>query len=173
MKTKNISYNNAFIPGFKKFIAWLGLYAFGVSLVAILQAYMIVKSNNNNIELSNLEMVASYGCLVMSIVFVLFMIAEISRYAVLIKKINSNGIVENKTIGFDYSKALSLGNLFRFFEYIILTASVVFVIGFATYCVLNYLYYTTVNYYLPIALMVLVTTLYSTKMFEFKYEIEK
>lgn len=173
MKVKNINYSNSHIPELKKYIAWLALFALGISIIAILQAYMIIDVNKKNIDLSNLEMIASFGCLIMCIVFALFMLVEISRYIVLIKKINTNGNIENKTYGFDYSRKFSFGNMFRLFEYIILTASVIFVIGFATYCVLNYVYYTTINYYLPIALMVLVTTFYSTKLFEFKYELER
>lgn len=173
MKVKNISYNSTHIPDFKKHIVWLGLFAIGVIIIAFFQATILIKANNNGVELTTLEMVAGFGCLIVSLVYVLFMVAEISRHFVLIKKINDNGFVERRTFVFDYSSKFSFGNLFRLFEYIVLTATVIFVIGFTTYCVLNYVYYTTINYYLPIILMVFVTTFYATKLIELKYEVEK
>lgn len=173
MRLHNISYNSTHVPEFKKFIVWITLCAIGVLFIGAYQSYLLIKANKNNIDLSTAELISGFACVIICSIFMLFMIAEIARYLVLIKRINANGFIESKTFSFDYSKKLSFGNLFRLFEYILLTLSVILVVGFTTYCVLNYIYYATINYYLPIIMMILVTTFYSTKMLELSYNIEK
>lgn len=170
---KRISYNSTHVPEFKKYIAWLGLFSVGVVLIAIYQLFLLIKAHNNTVELSTLEMLAGVGCLVISVAFLLLMIGEIIRFIIFIKRIKLNGFVDTKTFIFNYSSKLSFGNLFRLFEYIVLTVTVVFVIGLTTYSVLNYAYYTIINYYLPISLMLLLSAFYATKMLELKYEVEK
>ena len=173
MKVRSISYNSTHIPEIRKFILWIGLCAVFVLLVGTIQTYILINANKNGVNLTTAELVSSFFCLIISLVFVLFMAEEIARHLVLIKRINANGFVESKTLSFDYSKKLSFGNFFRLFEYVLLTLTVILVVAFTTSCVLDYLYYTTINYYVPIVLMVLVTTFYSTKMLEFRYAIEK
>lgn len=173
MKVKRINYNSTHVPEFRKYMVWLSLFAIGVTLIAVFQAFLLVKANSKGIELSTIEKIVGFGCLIFSLAFILLMIGEISRHIVLIKKIKVSGFIESKTFGFDYTSKFSFGNLFRIFEYIVLIACIIFVVGFTTYSVLNYIYYTTVNYYLPIAMMVLVSTFYATRMLELKYVIEK
>ena len=173
MKTKSYSYSHGDVIEFKKYILWLVVCVLMASFIGSVQGFLLINATKKEIALSTGELFAGYGCLFMVFVFVIFMIIQIIRNASIIKKIKSNGLVEIRSIPFNYNSKFSFGNIVRFFNYVVLTICSIFVVAFATYGVYNYLYYYTINYYVPISLMIFVSVFYSTKMLENKYNLEK
>ena len=173
MKLKSYNYNQGDITEFKKYIGWLIVCALASLSVLALQSFLLINANKRGVDLSTGEMIAGYGCIIFALIFLVFMIIEIIRHCAIIKKINKQGTVEIKNISLNYSKKFAFGNIVRFFDYLILTITSIFVVAFTTYGVYNYWYYSTVNYYIPIALFLLVSTFYATKMLEHKYALEK
>lgn len=169
---QKFSYNNSHLPQIKRFVIMVSLIALGLIVVGTLQLYLILDINKNNIELTMLEELCSYGCLGVSFVFAIFLIIEVIRHFRIIKIINKNNYFETLNIYANYNKKLSIANIYRFIQYIIFTFCAAFVVAFDVYCILSYKYYKTINYFFPITAMLLLASFYSLKMVEHKYQIE-
>ena len=172
MKKKSFVYSSVSLPNLKRNIVWLAFFGILMIGVMIYQGIIMINASKQGINLTLLETIAGIGCLVIALVFVLLQVANISKNIAYIKKIKANGSFEVNSFKFNFADKDSFGYFCRIFEYIMLLITTFFAIAVITYSIYNYIFSNTINYYLPIVLMLLVCNNYSCKMVEHMYELQ-
>ena len=172
MSKKTFVYSHMHIPNLKRFIVWLSIFALSMIIVVLFQGILLINANNRDIKLDLLETISGIACIVIGLVFILFMILTISKNIAYIKKIKRDANCEVASFNFNFADKNSFGYFCRLFEYIMLAVTTIFVIGVTTYAIFNYIFYNSINYYLPICFLLLVSNNYACKSIEHLYSLQ-
>lgn len=173
MHHEKYNYSTSTVPTLKRKARWSCIFALLMIGIMFLEIYLLLDAYKSSIDLSIVENIVSIVTMVFALLFILMQITEIARCVAIIKKIKKDGYVQANTLLMNFDKKTSFGNVFRLTEYILLLITIIGVVGFATYSIWAYVYSSTINYYLPIFLAVLLSTYYSCKNVENMYALKK
>lgn len=172
MHHEKYNYSTSTVPTLRRKMRWSCVFALLMIAIMFLEIYLLLDAYKSKIDLSIAENIVSIVTMVFALLFILMQIAEVARCVAIIKKVKQNGYVQASTLLMNFDRKTSFGNVFRLLEYILLLITIIGVVGFATYSVWNYIYSSTINYYLPVFLAVLLSTYYSSKNIENMYALK-
>lgn len=169
MKHEKFYYSTTNVPLLRRKSYANVVFALLMLCVVALNVFMLLKTD----DLSLIENIASITTTLIALAFILFQIFQISQSVAIVKRIKKDGYVEADTLMMNFDTKMSTGNIIRVAEYVLVLITLVAVAGFVTYCVWRYIYFSYINYYIPLACALLITTYYSSKNFDYMYMLKK
>ena len=140
-------------------------------IVMILQGIFLLFAKSKGIKLNITEIISAVAVFCVSFIFILNQGLQILKYKKLTKAIEKHGVAEDINALYMFAKNNLLGRVIRFFQYVMLLIVLVLCFYFATYSIFDFSYNGVVNMYLPIIVLLTVTTGFSVKYMECLTEI--
>lgn len=156
MKTERFEYQNKDLPLLRKDI-FMRLLFMGLFMAVFVWAFVNIVVNYMRDELSVIKTIVGVVILVISLLFALISLVYAFRSFNTKQKVVLNGnAVKNITIISNIKK----NSFLRIYSFVMQLISIVMLMVLAcgiTYAVLEYVYFTTLSYYLPILFLVSIT----------------